>query len=931
KVGVEFIVEKLGPFLANLKKANKGLLELKTGAEKLRSSLESVRPKAGLLERAFVSLGEKIKSFAQNILQRILVIALGVLVRDAIRKVIDVIGGMIRTVVEATNTFQALEVRLNTFNMNTLLESGMAVNEAMERTIALTKEQLGSTLKLAVSSPYDATDVATGYSLARSYGFVDAKARELTDAVLNFSSAMGLDNVAIERIITNFGQMVQQGKITGTELRDLARGSFVPVNKILDMVAKNIGVTTEELDKMRKAGTTDPQWFIDAFIQLAETDFAGAAERMSRTLPKALGNLKDLFVGLPALNAIKPMFDAIGGGIADLVDMFGGKTVRFERLEAVFKRIGRALADIVNGIIGLMPSAESVADSIIGYFENIATWLQTNRGSIVDWVKNAIDFLKRLGETIKNDVIPVIQTFIKWVSDNKEEILKWGGIIFKAWLATQLLNIALRLVIGILIKAVSWLIKTVVAYIGFKNALMISKFVLGLFGISLGSVLTVILLTVAGITWLKNMVDRATKAWKDFKLVIDAVGVYLSNADWYVNGRNLTAGLIKGIYDMAPKLFDTVAWLAKTAIKIFNAIFGMHSPSKVMFDAGQNISRGLANGIKQGGLAAVTAAKVIAGQVAGVLGMGKTNFGQNLAGQFLGKNNEVMRGELTKGEKEDPCATGISECITDPIVGAIEGLGIDWDAWAGGGLGIAGKLKEAAKTAGAAMDDFYGRLKAYGTLPASASLTVTEYYSSLKDIGDLREPVVLDDYYQRLKYFGDLPGLQENQIPENDDFYNRLKEIGGLPAVNVTSIAKSLETTAYLPTLNVATLTTDMAKMANLAPTNISDISTTLGLITTRTLGDLPKIDSNIKSISTTGVGSLPALYAWLLLVINAGNKIQAEADGAGFGAQFGSTVPTQGRTYNSNVRNVSVTNNFNHMQKGQSVTMDYENMQFWV
>ena len=167
-----------------------------------------------MLERSFVSLGKTIKNFAQNILQRVLVIALGVLVRDAIRKVIDVIGEMVMAVVDATNEFQALEIRLNTFNMNALVESGMAFNEAMERSIALTKEQLGWTIRLAVTSPYDATDVAMGYSLARSYGFVDIKAKKLTDSVLDFASGMGLDNVAIERIITNLGQMVQQGKIT---------------------------------------------------------------------------------------------------------------------------------------------------------------------------------------------------------------------------------------------------------------------------------------------------------------------------------------------------------------------------------------------------------------------------------------------------------------------------------------------------------------------------------------------------------------------------------------------------------------------------------------------------------------------------------------------------------------------------------------------
>ena len=492
KAGVELVVENLSKFLSNLTKANKGLASFEGAATAVKKRLETARPQAGLLEKAFVSLGKTIKNFAENILQRILVIALGVLVRDAIRKVIDVIGEMIGAVVDAANEFQALEVRLNSFNMNALIESGMSFNEAMERSIALTKEQLGWTIKLAIQSPYDATDISSAYSLARSYGFVDAKAKQLTDAITNFASGMGLGNVAVERITTNLGQMVQQGKITGTELRDLARGSFVPVNKILGMIADNLGITIEELNKMRKAGTTDPQWFVEGFIQLAEKDFAGAAEKMSRTLPKALGNLKDLFVGMPALFTVKPMFDAIGGSIADIIDLFGKGTTRLKTLISAFSRIGKALADIVMGIFNLAPSTESIADSLIGFFENIAKWLQSNKGAIIDWVRNAMAWLKNLAMIIKTEVIPVIQKFFQWISENKETIVQWGTILLKAWLISQALNIVLRLLISALIWYVGIVLKAIAAGIGFQKAIKIAQFVLGLLGTTIGTVITFI-------------------------------------------------------------------------------------------------------------------------------------------------------------------------------------------------------------------------------------------------------------------------------------------------------------------------------------------------------------------------------------------------------------------------------------------------------
>lgn len=684
KVGVEFVVKGLATLKDALSEGSKGLNTFRKAAIAMKNGLEAIKPSAGILEKAVVSLGKAVKNFAQNIIQRILVIAFGVLVRDAIRKVIDVFGDMIRTVVEAANEFQALEVRLNTFNMNALVESGMAFNEAMDRSIALTKEQLGWTIKLAVQSPYDATDISSAYSLARSYGFVDTKAKQLTDAITNFASGMGLSNESIERIVTNFGQMVQQGKITGTELRDLARGSFVPVNKILGMVADNLGITTAELDKMRKAGTTDPQWFIDAFIQLAETDFAGAAEKMSRTLPKAFGNLKDLFVGMPALYSIKPMFDAIGGGIADIVESFKG--AKLEALISSFKRIGLALSEIVRGIFNLLPGTESVSDSIVGFFENIARWLQTNKGAIVEWVKNAIVFLKDLSLTIKNDVIPAISTFFKWVYDNRETIMKWGEAIVKIWLFLEGLRFTIRLIIGILTGFLGWLIKIFTALIGYQVAIKSTKYVLDLFGISIGSLASMF-------GKLVGWVGLALFAFEYFKARVQFFSAIISEAinfwkyalsdeaTWKGIGERWVQGIAVGLYNAAPWLWNAINWLANTAIRLFNQIFGIHSPSKVMFDAGINITKGMAKGITNGSKEVLSAASTLAVAVSDTLastGVVATDMTSGVSTSstknYLSNTGEVMRSTLEE-TKGDPCAKGTAaSCAADKVAGALGGI-----------------------------------------------------------------------------------------------------------------------------------------------------------------------------------------------------------------------------------------------------------------
>jgi len=154
QVGVELVV--------------KGLASFKSSMSQAQAYLQMFRPKITLVERAFQALGNTIKGFAEGAV-RTLSITIGVLLRDAVRSVINTFGEMINTIVEATAEFQRLEIRLNQFNLNTLMESGLSFNEAMEKSIKLTEEQLNWTIKLAKSSPYDATDVATSYSLARSW------------------------------------------------------------------------------------------------------------------------------------------------------------------------------------------------------------------------------------------------------------------------------------------------------------------------------------------------------------------------------------------------------------------------------------------------------------------------------------------------------------------------------------------------------------------------------------------------------------------------------------------------------------------------------------------------------------------------------------------------------------------------------------------
>lgn len=397
QIGVAAVVEGLSSFLGDMKKID--------------SSIQGLVPGTKLLENTFGFLGDTISGFADFALNT-LAHALGELVADAIEFLIQKLGELVQSTIEAGGEFQTLELRLSTLNFNAATESGMEFNAAMAESTRLTKEQLDWLMKLAVQTPYDAQDIANVYTLARSYGFADDEAKKLTDTIINFASGMGLGSQEIQRIIVNFGQMVQQGKVTQREMNDLARGSFVPVNDVLKRMATNLGMSTDELEKFRKTAASVPE-FTKAFEQLVGERFTGSAEKMARTFQGATANLKDLFKSIGGFNIVKPILDVVGGHIADFITSLTDGS-RWDRMVGAAKRVGDSIAGIIGKLFGLMPSADSVAEGVVNALNGIADWIGKNQDKITGFIMN-------IKKWIDDKLVPSVQNIMKWLFGSEEK------------------------------------------------------------------------------------------------------------------------------------------------------------------------------------------------------------------------------------------------------------------------------------------------------------------------------------------------------------------------------------------------------------------------------------------------------------------------------------------------------------------------------
>lgn len=393
EIGVMAVIEGLQSFLG--------------GMDKIQSAIEGIRPPASLLQDAFGFLSDAAGNFA-SFIGDTLTFALGGLLTDAIQGVVSWMGEMISKTINAGNEFQTLKLRLNGINLDALLKSGEDYNTAQAKSIELTKEQLNWTQLLAIATPYDNKDISSVYSLARSYGFADDAARGLTEDTADFASAMGLSGEVMDRIIINLGQMKSRGKITGSEMKDLARGAFLPLDDVLGRVAKSMGITVAALTKqISKPGEGVPaQAFIDAFQKMVETEprFVGAAERMARTFKAASDNFMDLITSFGGLDIVAKVLDVLGGKVADFMDQFSttddaGRhfTDLGQRLLDAATSIGDSLSGIVESLLSFLPSPEELANGLVTGLESIAKWIDENGDSIVEWVENLIQGFIDLG------------------------------------------------------------------------------------------------------------------------------------------------------------------------------------------------------------------------------------------------------------------------------------------------------------------------------------------------------------------------------------------------------------------------------------------------------------------------------------------------------------------------------------------------------
>lgn len=292
--------------------------------------------------------------------------------------------------------FQLVQIRLRGLIQREMVEtSAIPFSESLVEATARAKELSYWISELGVRSIFSTTAIQDIVTLGMAYDYTEEETKTLTMATVNFATAMGLDNLAMVRIIENMGQMKAAGKMTGTELRDLARGSFVPVNRVFQVMAK----MPSAIDEIRKVtGKTITDWmtlkgmgakgdipvelFMKAFIEMVNQDFPNAIESAQTSMQVLQSNIKDFIESFVGWRVFTPILDEIAGRANKIMNiLISDETrTRFEVIGASFTTIFTRILDffdkkgpniesvITNILNGLMTISQIAAEVISGNF-----------------------------------------------------------------------------------------------------------------------------------------------------------------------------------------------------------------------------------------------------------------------------------------------------------------------------------------------------------------------------------------------------------------------------------------------------------------------------------------------------------------------------------------------------------------------------------
>lgn len=466
-----------------------------------------------------------------------------------------------------------------------MVSAGLEYNQAMEGYVTnfttmlggsseAANGMVGSLQKLASATPLAMSDLAGGAQTLLAFGVasddVSGTLQRLGDISLGNADKM-------QSLARAYGKATAQGKLTGETVQMMIDAGWNPLIDICDQT----GESMEDVQKRMAAGSISAEELTQAVNHATDAGgkFAGGMEAASKTVAGLTSTLQDN-VNAMLGKLMQPVSDAmLSTLLPTAIDAVDQLTMAFEDegIDGFSRVVGSLIASLSAQLVSYAPQAIPAALAFIGA---LVTGLLL---ATPDLTGTAIELVGALLLGIADQLPGIITAAMS-------ALLGIVGKITSPESITLLIQAAMQLMLALargLIAAIPQLIDAVPGII--TN--LVESFYAMLPEI-IGVGIEIVIALASGLVSNAGHITAAVP-----RLVETIVRGFLAAVKSYWDiGKSIVDGIRQGITEQWQRLKSDVSNLFTGLVSWIKNLLGIHSPSRVFADIGQNMAAGIGDG-----------------------------------------------------------------------------------------------------------------------------------------------------------------------------------------------------------------------------------------------------------------------------------------------------------------------------------------------
>ena len=466
-----------------------------------------------------------------------------------------------------------------------MISAGLEYNQAMEGYVTnfttmlggsadAANGMVGSLQKLASATPLAMSDLAGGAQTLLAFGVasddVSGTLQRLGDISLGNADKM-------QSLARAYGKATAQGKLTGETVQMMIDAGWNPLIDICDQT----GESMEDVQKRMAAGSISAEELTQAVNHATDAGgkFAGGMEAASKTVAGLTSTLQDN-VNAMLGELMQPVSDAmLSTLLPTAIDAIDQLTTAFEDegIDGFSRVAGDLIATLSAQLASYAPEAVPAALAFVGSL--VAGLLS----ALPDLTGTSVELVGALLLGIADQLPGIITAAMSALLGIVDKITSPESI-------TLLIQAAMQLMLALargLIAAIPQLIDAVPGII--TN--LVESFYAMLPEI-IGVGIEIVIALASGLVSNTGHIIAAVP-----RLVETIVRGFLADVKsyWYI-GKSIVDGIRQGVTEQWQRLKSDVSNLFTGLVNWIKNLLGIHSPSRVFADIGQNMAAGIGDG-----------------------------------------------------------------------------------------------------------------------------------------------------------------------------------------------------------------------------------------------------------------------------------------------------------------------------------------------